>query len=58
MDVAEARDAVVGMEPLAVLLHPRPRAGLDLPWDELLIQDPAAPALELPKGSKGTFTFP
>lgn len=42
------RDAVVGMEPLAVLLHPRARAGLDLPWDEPLIQDPAAP--RAPKG--------
>lgn len=60
MDVSEARDAVVGVEPLAVLLHPRPRAVLDLPWDELLMQDPAAPvplAVELPRASKGLSCF-
>lgn len=60
MGVLEARDTVVGMEPLAVLLHPRPRAVLNLRRDELLVQDPTAPvplAVELPRAQKGLSCF-
>lgn len=56
--VAKVSDALVGTEPLAALLHPRPKARLDLPWDAH--PGPAAPAplaVELPRTQKGPSCF-